>query len=213
MLLKKDILIYILFVGLATIFWWGRAMSSPRDIDLHLPVNYVGMNGQVVFSEALPTHLTVTIRDNGKQLRQIAKQHLQLNIDLSQYLAFEKGSISLSAEMLRPKLQDILPGSTAVQHIAPETITTEYTVLRQELVPVRVESQITAAAQHQLVGAPQIIPNQLYIYGTQADIDSIDYITTDSIYYSDLRDSIQITAQLMAPEHIRVHPRQVVVKW
>ena len=51
------------------------------------------------------------------------------------------------------------------------------------------------------------------IYGTQAEIDSIQYITTDSIYYNDLRDSIQITAQLVAPQHIRVHPKQVTAKW
>ena len=188
-------------------------MSSPRDIDLRIPINYVGINGQVVFSEELPTHLTVTIRDNGKQLRQIAKQHLQLNLDLTQYLAFEKGNISLSAEILRPKLQDLLPGSTAVQHISPEDIQTEYNVLRQKLVPVHVAAQVTAAAQHQLVGEPQVTPNQVYIYGTQADIDSIEYITTDSLRYTNLRDSIQITAQLVAPQHIRVHPKQVTAKW
>lgn len=188
-------------------------MSSPRDIDLRIPINYVGINGQVVFSEELPTHLTVTIRDNGKQLRQIAKQHLQLNLDLTQYLAFEKGNISLSAEILRPKLQDLLPGSTAVQHISPEAIQTEYNVLRQKLVPVHVAAQVTAAAQHQLVGEPQVTPNQVYIYGTQADIDSIEYITTDSLRYTNLRDSIQITAQLVAPQHIRVHPKQVTAKW
>jgi hypothetical protein len=92
---------------------------------VRIPVNYVGMTDQMVFSTALPTSLTVTIRDNGKQLRQIAKQHLHLNIDISHYLTEEKGILTLQAEMLRPKLQDLLPGSTAVQHITPEAISTE----------------------------------------------------------------------------------------
>ena len=171
------------------------------------------MTGQIVFSEALPHTITVTIRDNGKQLRQIAKHIPQLHIDLSPYLTHDEGNISLSADMIRPKLQDLLPGSTAVQHITPETIHTDYTILQQKLVPVHVASHITMAKQHQLAGEPQIIPNQVYIYGTQAEIDSIQYITTDSIYYNDLRDSIQITAQLVAPQHIRVHPKQVTAKW
>ena len=212
-MLKKDILIYALFVGLATFFWWGRAMSSPREMNLRIPVDYTGMTGQIVFSEALPHTITVTIRDNGKQLRQIAKQIPKLHIDLSPYLTHDEGNISLSADMIRPKLQDLLPGSTAVQHITPETIHTDYTILQQKLVPVHVASHITMAKQHQLAGEPQIIPNQVYIYGTQAEIDSIQYITTDSIYYNDLRDSIQITAQLVAPQHIRVHPKQVTAKW
>ena len=212
-LLRKDILIYALFVGLATIFWWGRAMSSPRDINMRIPVNYVGTTGGVEFANPLPHTITVTIRDNGKQLRQIAKQNLQLNLDLSHYLTEEKGTLNLTAEVLRPKLQDLLPGSTAVQHLEPEAITTEYTVLQQKLVSVHVASHITVAPQHQLVGEPQITPSHVYIYGAQADIDSIDSIITDSIYYGDLRDSIQITAQLVAPKNIRVHPRQVVVKW
>lgn len=182
-------------------------------MNLRIPVNYTGMTGQIVFSEALPHTITVTIRDNGKQLRQIAKQIPQLHIDLSPYLTHDEGNISLSADMIRPKLQDLLPGSTAVQHITPETIHTDYTILQQKLVPVHVASHITMAKQHQLAGEPQIIPNQVYIYGTQAEIDSIQYITTDSIYYNDLRDSIQITAQLVAPQHIRVHPQQVTAKW
>lgn len=188
-------------------------MSSPRDMKVRIPVNYVGMTDQMVFSTALPTSLTVTIRDNGKQLRQIAKQHLHLNIDISHYLTEEKGILTLQAEMLRPKLQDLLPGSTAVQHITPEAISTEYTVLQKKLVPVRVVSQVSVAPQHQLVGEVQVTPNQVYIYGTQADIANIDYITTDSLYHNNLRDSIAMTAQLVAPKNIRVNPKHVVAKW
>ena len=182
-------------------------------MNVRIPVNYVGMTEQIVFSHSLPPTLTVTIRDNGKQLRQIAKQELRLNIDLTHYLTEEKGTLHLHAEKLRPKLQDLLPGSTAVQHIAPEEISTEYTVLQKKLVPVRIASQVSVAPQHQLAGEAQVIPNQVYIYGTQAEIDSINHITTDSIYYSNLRDSIAITAQLVTPKNIHVHPKQVVAKW
>ena len=74
-------------------------MSSPRDIDIQIPVSYTSAE-QIVFEQTLPKTLTLSIRDNGRQLRQIAHQHLNLHLNLSPYLSEEEGFITLSADTL-----------------------------------------------------------------------------------------------------------------
>ena len=211
-LLRKDILIFLFFVGITCIFWWGRAMSSPRDIDIQIPVSYTGAE-QIVFEQTLPKTLTLSIRDNGRQLRQIAHQHLNLHLNLSPYLSEEEGIITLSADILRPRLQDLLPGSTTILHITPETFESAYYVQQTKLVPVVVQSQITIAPQHQLDGESRIVPNLVQIYGNQDAIDTIHSIMTDTIQVTNLRDSIQLTAKLITPQGIRIHPTTVEVQW
>ena len=68
-LLRKDVLIFLLFVGLVSIFWWGRTMSSPRDINMHVKLAYAGVAERVVFENELPQSIKDIVRFNGMQLR------------------------------------------------------------------------------------------------------------------------------------------------
>ena len=173
-LLKKDILIYALFVGLATFFWWGRAMSSPRDINLHVKLAYAGVAERVVFENELPQSMKIIVRDNGKQLRKIRHQDLNLTINLTPYLSEESGALILTADVLRPRLQDILPGSTIIQQIEPEMIESAYYVQQQKTVPVLLQSQVSVAPQHQLVGEAQLIPSCVQVFGSKQAIEHIN---------------------------------------
>lgn len=210
-LLRKDILIFLLFVGLVTVFWWGRTLSSPRDLTISIPVTYSGINQQVVFEQTLPQHFHVTIRDNGKQLRQIKKNGNHLDYDLRPLVSENDGQIVLSAENLRQKLQDILPGSTKIQNISPEYFSTNYHKQAQKTVAVRVQENIRVAPQHQLVGTPTAIPDSIQLFGSQEIIDSITYIPTSVITIDQLRDSATVTASLLLPQGIRASHDQVKV--
>ena len=64
-LLSKDILIFLLFVGLVSAFWWGRSMTSSREGNIRVEINYSGVDDRVVFATPLPTQLTISVRDNG----------------------------------------------------------------------------------------------------------------------------------------------------
>ena len=212
-LLKKDAFIFLLFVGVVSIFWWGRTTSSLRDMELKVPIIYHGHSEQFVFTSQLPNSITLVVRDNGQQLRKLKHQDLQLNINLSPYLSKGKDVLTLSADVLRPRLQEILPGSTTIQRIHPETIEAPYQVQQVKTVPVVVLSEVSTAPQHQLTEEAKVIPNQIQIFGNPADLEKIDCITTDSIYISDLRENLSLKADLMIPEGVRANPTSVQVEW
>lgn len=212
-LLRKDVLIFLLFVGFVSIFWWGRTMSSPRDVDLRVTLTYTGVSEQVVFQNELPQSMKIIVRDNGQQLRQIKHQDLNLNINLTPYLSQETGSLALTADVLRPRLQDILPGSTSIQQIEPELIESTYYIQQKKTVPIVVQSQVTAASQHQLVGEPQVIPSSVQVFGSREAIEHIDYILTDSICITELREDVTLNVALQTPAQVRVSPKTVQVMW
>lgn len=212
-LVQKDALIYLLFVGLATLFWWGRAMSSQREVEVKLPVEYTQVPAQVVFNTPLPTHLEVVLRDNGRLLRQIQHTKPTVTISLADKLNETHGTLQLSTDVLRQKIQDNLPGSTAIQQIRPEEITTTYYVEAAKKVPIRLCATWTLEKQYQLAEPPVLEPAWVNIYGTQEAIDTIDSISTDSVIVEKLQDQVQRDIALLIPAGIRTDKQTITVTW
>lgn len=212
-LVRKDALVYLLFVGLATLFWWGRAMSSQREVEVKLPVAYANVPAQVVFNTPLPTQLEVVLRDNGRLLRQVQHTKPTVTISLADKLDQTNGTLRLSTDVLRQKIQDNLPGSTNIQQIRPEEITTTYYVEATKKVPVKLCATWTLEQQYQLSVPPILEPAEVDIYGTQEAIDQVDSVYTDSIMVEKVYDTIRRQVALQLPTGIRTQTNTITVAW
>ena len=212
-MLKKDAFIFLLFVALSTLFWWGHATSSIRDGEVKLPVAYTNIPDEVFFETPLPDQIEITIRDNGRLLRQVKHSHPTLTINMADKLTPDGYQLHISAETLRPKLQDILPGSTTVQHIRPEAIEAQYSFQAKKVVPVLLRAHCTLAEQYQLKYAPKLIPENVTIYGDSQVISHIQQIYTDSLVITDLRDSVSKTVALQTTNNVRLSAKSVQATW
>ena len=212
-LVQKDALIYLLFVGLATLFWWGRAMSSQREVEVKLPVAYTQVPAQVVFNTPLPNQIEVVLRDNGRLLRQVQHTKPMVTIPLADKLNDKSGTLLLSTDVLRQKIQDNLPGSTNIQQINPEEITSTYYPEATKTVPVKLCATWTLEQQYQLAVPPILQPAQVDIYGTQEAIDQIDSICTASISVDKITDTVQRQVALLLPAGIRTQTTSIAISW
>jgi hypothetical protein len=210
-LFGKDILIFLLFVALVSAFWWGQSMNSFRDGNIRVELNYSGVDDRIVLSTPLPSYLTVGVRDKGRQLRQLSKQDLTINLNISSLFAEQTGTLYITADMLRPRLQDILPGTTNVQQVYPEQIKTQYIIQSSKRVPILLQADIHYAPQYQLKSQAQLSIDTISIYGTESALSGINYIYTDSLHIDQLRDSVAHTIGLQIPSNIRSHTSQVQV--
>ena len=212
-MLRKDAFIFLLFVGLATLFWWGRAMSSQRDVEIKLPVVYANVPAQVVFETPLPSHLEVVLRENGRLLRQVQHTKPTVTISLADKLNSNGGPLQLSTDIIRQKIQDVLPGSTNIQQIRPEEITSNYYVEATKRVPIKLCAEWTMEQQYQLSAPPVLEPAFVDIYGTQESIDQVDSISTDNVVVDKVYDTVQREVTLQIPAGIRSQTTATTVSW
>jgi YbbR domain-containing protein len=119
----------------------------------------------------------------------------------------------LSTDIIRPKVQDILPGSTIIQQINPEEITSSFHKEATKCVPIKLCAQWTLEEQYQLVTPPQLTPMVVDIYGPQQAIDAIDSIYTDSLFVEKIVDTKQQEISLVIPEGIRMQTKTTTVTW
>ena len=212
-MLRKDAFIFLLFVGLATLFWWGRAMSSQRDIEVKLPVVYANVPAQVVFETPLPSHLVVVLRENGRLLRQVQHTKPTVTISLSDKLSSDGGTLQLSTDVIRQKIQDVLPGSTNIQQIRPEEITSDYYVEATKRVPIKLCAEWTMEQQYQLSAPPVLEPAFVDIYGTQESVEQVDSISTNNVIVDKVYDTVQREVTLQMPAGIRSQTTATTVSW
>lgn len=210
-MLRNDVFIYLLFVAIAMLFWWGRAMSSSREMTISIPIVYTDVPSAVLFDEPLPEFVHVTLRDNGKLLRQISNASSQVSISLADRFAEEEGVLVLSADVLRPKIQDILPGTTTIQLIRPELIERRYQRQEKKVVPVELVASWTLAKQYQLAEEPILKPAEIEIYGRSEVLDTIDAILTDSLLINDLQNVRRELVDIVIPQGVRASASQVEV--
>lgn len=212
-MMRKDAFIYLLFVGLAALFWWGRAMSSQREIDIKLPIVYTDIPPEVVFDAPLPSQAEITLRDNGRLLRQV--QHIKptITISLADKLNENNHQLHLPTDVFRPKIQDFLPGSTTIQQVRPEEIITSYHIEDTKIVPIVLRAQWSLEEQYQLVTPPILNPDSVRIYGSPNAINVIESIATDSIFVENLYGSVQKKINLCIPESIRTQISTTTVSW
>lgn len=186
-------------------------MSSLREANLSVPVVYTNIPDQVVFDAPLPDRLRITLRDNGKQLRTISHTRSVVTIDLASQLGKPEGTVAINAEILRPKLQDMLPGSAIILQVQPESIEVGYHKQEEKKADVRLQGTWTPSPQYQITDAPAVEPKQVSVYGKRADIKNIRIVYTDTLRVQNVHDTVHYVARLAKPANVRVLPEEVTV--
>lgn len=133
--LSWDALVFICFVAVAAVLWYGQALTSTRQMTMHVPIVYEGVPQDVAFAPALPDHVDVTIRDAGRRLIEQHEEVPVLTFDLSDQIKGSKGKVHISNTQIYQKLPSALQGSGTAQVIGiyPDAIESNYSERFNEL--------------------------------------------------------------------------------
>lgn len=204
----RESLVFLFFLVLASLIWYGHAMNSVRSARLPVTVVYKGIPEDILFSDTLPEVIYIEARDAGKRLKAY-RGNLDVTFDLSSQIKGESGQVHVSADLLRNSINTILQGTTKLQLIQPEQISGSYYRQHSKKVPVRLQYAAVPAAQYQLVGEPQIKPKKINIFGSRQQLDTIKAVETNLLTINEIKDTVQATTTLNVPAGIRVIDTEV----
>lgn len=207
----REVLAYIICVLVALIMWYGHAMSSVRNVEVEVQINYVGIPDNIALSEALPQKLSVEVRDAGQRLQVYLRDPLKLTINLSDQFHGRKGEVNISEEVLRRSISDLLHGTSKLQRITPDHISVAYYTQAERKIPIQFSGSISAAREYMLIGEPTLSTTQVSVFGNAKQLDTLGYIQTEAIQISDARDSVFAWVALQAPEQTRLSKDSVLL--
>ena len=209
---SKDALVYLSFVLLATIIWFTNAFSTRRTVTMTIPVSYINMPDDYIFTSTPTGQVHVTLEDEGIDLFHNRERLYELTFDLSEHIRGEEGTFIIPMDELRQTIAQQLVGDAGLVAFVPELLAGNYTRQHEKVVPVVYTGQIKPATQHQLCGEVELTPSMVHIYGTEQDLAAIDHIETNLTDYEGVQDTFLTQLALIAPEHIRVVPDTIALQ-
>ena len=207
-----DVALWLLFVIVTSMVWVGHALNSNRAITLEVKARYVGIASDIAVDEPLPTHFFVRVRDTGHRLRDLVQSEPQITLDLTSQIKRDHGQITITQDLVRHQVTDLLPGTTRLQDVSPEEFTTHYYREKYRDVPVVADIDIQPATQYAAVSEPELSQTHMMVYGKRSQLDTLTCIRTQHLSILDAKDSVDAVVTLLCPSGLRLKQKEVRIR-
>lgn len=206
----KKTLTFLFFILLSCIFWMMRIYGEKFDFTVNIPVKYVNMPDSIVFEDELPLVFEARIRDNGYSIFRyyFTKQSDSLVIDVRDMVRSSQDRNiqgSIFEQFVRTKLFQ----SSDLLSYSPTRLSYTYALLFSKKLPVIYNGRVDLSPGYMLDGDLALIPDSVFVYGSENAIDTLFYAYTVSDTLNDITSELKIPIRMKPMPGLRYVPNNV----
>lgn len=205
-----DTVIFLIFVGVSTLFWIILALNDSAQESFNVRVNITNVPDSVTFISDIPDKFHVGVRDKGTTLWRNHYRRPTIAINFRDYA--DKGILRYSKSDMQTALKALFGTSATILSSSLDSLLLVYTVNKGKRVPIMISSNISAASGSVIEGNLQPSPSNVYVFGEQAVLDTIHAVRTELISMKDLTETTTVNAKLSKIKNARIVPSTVEVK-
>lgn len=218
---NKKVISYLIFVFIATIFWFLNALSKDYSTIVSYPVNYINFPEDKILVKDLPDKLFLEVKGGGFALlrHKIGTAFQPINLNVSHQINNKEGRnnmLNFTMHMNSPKTSNNisrqLNKDIRLIKIIPDTIGLHFSNIIQKKVPVNPKVDITFANQFSLNGSITTEPDSIIASGPSNIIDTLKNVSSSLITFSDLDRSTKRNTSLEKISKVSFSNKRVVVK-
>jgi hypothetical protein len=208
----KNLLVFLVFVALASCFWIMQYFQQRLEREIVIPIHYTHVPDEIVLNDSLPDKMTLKIADKGAVLARyfFGDTFSNFNINL-EHLSLDKNTYTIGRPSLIAQIQSLLPNSTQIVSFQPETITIRYSSLQKKEVPVRIDGILSPAAGFMFIDSVHISPSKVWLYGDKNRLDTLQWVKTVAVKEENIQKKLDVTLNLNVPKGIRLSAQKVRV--
>lgn len=206
-----DIRLYLIFVGVAAVFWLILALNDDAQADFDVRVEVTGKPDSVTFINEPPAIIHVSVRDKGSALfRRHFMSKPVLHLDFREYA--HNGHFRVSRAALSSGVKAIFGTQAVVGVTSADSISTAYSTRPARVVPIKVRADLTTALGKVVNGGPQPEVKSVQLFSAHDNIDTITAVYTEPIVKRDLVDPRIVDVALHPIPGVRMIPDRVRVR-
>jgi hypothetical protein len=192
---NKRVFIYLFFLFIAILFWYLNALGKNYVTDIHYNVQYQNFpKGKILISD-LPVEITVKVEGIGFQILKykISSFYESIDLNLSEFKIDINSNNSqydyfLLTRYAKNRIKTMFNGLDVLK-VYPDTLFFRFTDVYDKKVAVRPALNITFEKQYMVHGKVVVIPDSITISGPKNIIDTLQFISTNEIYETGLKDT------------------------
>ncbi len=212
-LFSWNILIFLFFVFISTIFWFTISLNKTYEYTVPLKIRYVNVPSEIEFSADLATTVDVKVKDKGITILTMLNSKDSLTFDFKEHPEItnsKKSSLSASS-LFDKQIKERYSNSIVIVDYYPDDIIIEKGVLKSKKVPVVLVKDITCDGQFCLSDSCKMSPSHIRVYASQERIDTLQCIYTKKLTAHDLNDTLVSEVGLVLPERFKTDTKSVKV--
>ncbi len=206
--MSKEILIFIFFLILSSIFWLILTLNETYEREIKVTIKIKGIPKNIVLTSNETDTLRVVVRDKGWLLmRYLYEKNRNINIVFKNY-DHGNGYGIVPASDVKRMINQQLEMSTSISSVKPDRWEFFYNNGERKRVPVRWTGRVIPE-QLYFISHVQYWPDSVDIYSSREKLDSINVVYTEMLNYVGFRDTLIVTCKTSHPKDVKVVPDQV----
>lgn len=192
---SKNVLSFLLFLLLASAFWFVNALDKERETEIVVPVLFEGVPQDIAITNKIHS-IRIKIKDQGLNLFTYSRQNYSsITFDLGRVF-YEKGKINISPDQIRGKIARFLLPSTSILGIMPDSLNLEYERLSTKTLPIEFDAIIELSQQYVLSEDIRIFPSEITVFGPKSILNKLQTIKTEFSELKKISDTTYINTKL-----------------
>lgn len=207
----RNILLYLLFVCVAFVFWMLLSLESEVQRNYDLPLQLDNVPDSVIVVRDLPPVISTTVQGKGAQLVRFLwgkPSPLKITYDTS---TATDGVCVIQAQKVEARLRDYFGGGVMIMSAKPDSLVYSFTTGQGRRVPLKVKVDVTTSLQSIQSGEPTASVDSVTLYAIGHIPSSVTSVTTEPVSLVGLKDTARVQAKVIVPEGMRAIPDQVFV--
>lgn len=208
----RNVLTFLVFLAISTVFWFLLALNDDVQKDYTLPVTLDDFPKDVTLLSGYNTSLSITIKDKGSSLMKYGWGNTPtMKLRFNDFTKQNDTLLLLTSAQLNSAIRGMFGSSATIVAMRPDSLRISYTKRPGVRVPISVKSEIHTLPQYAYAGHPITSVDSVWVYSNSSRRNRIHAITTKSIVLSDLTDTTTMEVALDVPNGMRAVPPTVKV--
>ncbi|MDE6859331.1 MAG: hypothetical protein K2J65_02845 [Duncaniella sp.] len=206
----KDVLLYLLFVAVAFVFWVFLSLDTEVQRDFDVPLEVQDIPDSVTVINQIPPELGVSVKGKDSQLlRYMWGKISPVKFKWDENLV--ENAFVLQRAKVEARLRDYFGAGVQVVSYRPDSVRVDYTTLPGVKVRLNVQADIHPNLQYIISGPIKANVDSVTLYSATDLPHSLKMVSTEPIVKSELKDTMRYEVRVKPIAGVRIVPDKVTV--
>ncbi len=218
MKLDQKLIVFLIFVVIATIFWFLNALSKDYSTEISYPVRYVNFPSNKISTGKLPKSLSIKVNAYGfTLLKYVFNRNLQpVNINvgslsLKPLPGGKKDEFYVLTSFVKDKIEEQIQKDLTILDISPDSLKFRFSTIVSKKLKVVPKIKYKLEQQFMLCDKICSDPDSVVVSGPSAILDTLKQIYTGAYNFGTVRKSLKRNLPLQKINQVRFDKKRVVL--
>lgn len=207
----KDILIFLLFLGVSYVFWVIMTLNDDMQQDVKVRLEIAGTPAGYTFITEPPQYMLVGVRDKGTVLANYSISGARtLKVSYADMTFDETNDrLTMTEQQLGARLRSLFDPTTQIVSMRPDSLSLIVTDRAPNRAKVIADVEVTPAGQYVISGPITVSPDTVNVYSARHLRVRPRTVRTAKITRTELKDTLQLEVRLQTEPGTRIEPSRV----